>query len=244
MTRKIVTPERGWVELPVRLLRKAPWNYKSDNPKLIEKLTNNIKRNGFILNVVVREVDQGFYELVDGNHRLDVLNAAGIKTVKAYNLGPISENSAKRISVELSSTEFTLDYDKYLAVLSDIVSEVDVSDLLSTVPLSSNEIDILKSLSTMDSNIPISETDVYPTIDSIEDDQGQNENNEIPTPQIPQENAVGDEEPHITFLKEYSRMKGIEFDCNTQIVHLVRDIQRLYPNFLGAVLDFHNHNKE
>ena len=55
--------------LPIDALRKAPWNYKTDDPKLAEKLRANMERNGQLENIVVRQMDDESYEVVNGNHR-------------------------------------------------------------------------------------------------------------------------------------------------------------------------------
>ena len=59
----------NFIVLPVDKLVHADWNYKLDDALLVEKLRNNMKRSGQMLNVVVRELDTGYYEVVDG-HRL------------------------------------------------------------------------------------------------------------------------------------------------------------------------------
>jgi ParB-like chromosome segregation protein Spo0J len=52
----------GFCELNISQLVKADWNYKVDNEALAEKLANNIKRNGQIENIIVRELDKEEYK--------------------------------------------------------------------------------------------------------------------------------------------------------------------------------------
>ena len=63
----------GFIEVPIDKLVKADWNYKTEDDKKQEKLKENIKRNGQIENILIRELDTGYYEVVNGNHRLSVL---------------------------------------------------------------------------------------------------------------------------------------------------------------------------
>ena len=52
----------NYIELPLHSLVEAEWNYKVDNPDLIETLANNLKRNGQLENIIVREFDNNNYE--------------------------------------------------------------------------------------------------------------------------------------------------------------------------------------
>ena len=141
MTRKVVTPERGWVEIPLRLLEKAPWNYKTDDPVLAQKLAANIRKNGFILNIVVREIDGGRYEVIDGNHRLDALRLVGIKNVRAYNLGPIPEIRAKRVAIELNETRFDNDQYRLFETMQELLEGFEIEDLAATLPITEVELE-------------------------------------------------------------------------------------------------------
>ena len=63
----------GFIEIPTDKLVKADWNYKTEDQEKQEKLKENIKRNGQIENIIIRELETGFFEVVNGNHRLSVL---------------------------------------------------------------------------------------------------------------------------------------------------------------------------
>jgi hypothetical protein len=56
---------------PRDILIKADWNYKEEDEFISDKLVNNMKRNGQIENIHVRKLNTGFYEVINGNHRLD-----------------------------------------------------------------------------------------------------------------------------------------------------------------------------
>lgn len=131
--------EKGFCSIPIEKLVKAGWNYKVDNQELSEKLENNIKRNGQIENVIIRELDTGFFEVVNGNHRLDVLSRLGFQEVYCYNLGNITESQAKRIAVETNETKFTGKIDELAAIMKELSVEFDDIDL--TMPFSQEEMD-------------------------------------------------------------------------------------------------------
>lgn len=128
---------KGFCEIPIDKLVKAGWNYKENNKELAEKLANNIKRNGQIENIIVRELDTGFYEVVNGNHRLDVLKELGFETIYSFNLGSISESQAKRIAVETNETKFSSNTESLSALVKELSIEFDDIDL--TMPFSEEE---------------------------------------------------------------------------------------------------------
>jgi ParB family transcriptional regulator, chromosome partitioning protein len=132
--------KKGFCEIPIEQLVKADWNYKEDNPELEQKLLENIKRNGQIENIIVRDVSNGKFEIVNGNHRLDVLHLAEFKTVYCFNLGKVSDTQAKRIAIETNETKFEIDMLRMSVLLKDIFEESDINDMLKTMPF--NELEL------------------------------------------------------------------------------------------------------
>lgn len=138
---------KNFVELDITKLVKANWNYKEDNDELKEKLKANIKRNGQIENLIVRLLDTGFYEIVNGNHRYDALVELNIKRVVCYNLGKITLAQAQRIAIETNETRFVSNPEKLSKILSELKVEFPDDDLLSTMPYNSEEFNELLNLS-------------------------------------------------------------------------------------------------
>jgi DNA modification methylase len=129
--------EKGFCEIDISRLVKAGWNYKENNDELSEKLANNIKRNGQIENIIIRELDTGFFEVVNGNHRLDVLDSIGFNKIFCFNLGKISEAQAKRIAIETNETKFSTNEDILSTIMKELSVEFDDIDL--TMPFSEEE---------------------------------------------------------------------------------------------------------
>ena len=128
-----------WIELPVKKLNTAKWNYKATEPKetefLMGRLKENFKRNGQIENIIVRETPDG-YEVVNGNHRLMVARDLKRDSLMCYNLGMVNVETAKRIAIETNETKFESDQIK----LADIILELkDDDDFKFTNPFTDEE---------------------------------------------------------------------------------------------------------
>jgi hypothetical protein len=134
----------GFVELPTSKLVKADWNYKTEDQEKSKKLKENIKRNGQIENIIVRELDNNKFEVVNGNHRLDVLKDLKYKKVHCYNFGKISKAQAIRIAIETNETKFESDS----IALAQRIKEISkhFNDLPVTMPYTEQEIENFKTL--------------------------------------------------------------------------------------------------
>lgn len=157
---------RNFVAIPINKLVKANWNYKEDNEALKEKLKENIKRNGQVENILVRELDSGFYEIINGNHRYDALIELEFEKVVAYNFGKIPLAHAQRIAVETNETRFESNPEKLSQLLHELQESFDVDDLLATFPFSNKQFEQLMNFETL-----LDSTTEPINIDSIEDDE-------------------------------------------------------------------------
>jgi ParB-like chromosome segregation protein Spo0J len=153
---KPVQTKHGYCSLPLERLVKAAWNYKMEDEALSAKLAANIKRNGQVENLVVRELPTGFYEIVNGNHRFDVLQILSEQTgnteVMCYNLGAIGEAAAQRIAIELNETRFQTDTLRLSELLKEISESFSLDDLQASMPYSAEEIERLLKLNDYDWN--------------------------------------------------------------------------------------------
>lgn len=147
---KVVSVKKGYGALPIKNLLYADWNYKTDDDEILAKLTKNIKKNDLIENLIVRELDNGKFEVVNGNHRLKVMHILKKSEAMCFNLGKITRSEAQRIAVETNETRFASDDTRLASLLKEISADFDVSDLLTTVPFSQDEINDLLKLADFD----------------------------------------------------------------------------------------------
>jgi len=137
---------KGFIEIDINKLKKADWNYKEDNDKLLEKLKANIKNNGLVINLIVRELKDGSFEVVNGNHRLEACKQLNIKKVNVFNLGEIDELTAKRIAIETNETNFETNTEALSGVLKELFDAFGKTDLSNTFPYEDFELDAFVGL--------------------------------------------------------------------------------------------------
>ena len=135
---------KRFILIPVSKLVFAEWNYKTDDDTKKEKLRKNLKRNGQIENIIVREIDTDVYEVINGNHRLRAMreNGQGEAFCYRYKLGELSDTQAKRIACELD-LEFEIDHFKFSKTIESILEDFSIDDLETTLPLDKQEIENL-----------------------------------------------------------------------------------------------------
>lgn len=137
---KTIIEKDRFIELDLGNLVYAKWNYKKDDEEIKEKLKSQIQKNGFLINIIVRELPCGNYEVVNGNHRVAALEELGIEKVSAYNLGKVEDWKAYRIAIETNETVFSTDLSTFFSTLKELEEKYDLSDLGETMPFSEEEI--------------------------------------------------------------------------------------------------------
>jgi hypothetical protein len=146
----LVIDETRFEPLPIGKLLPAPWNYKGDDDTLKEKLKANLSRRGQVINVIVREVEGGFFEVCDGNHRLAAMTELGFKHVMCYNAGPVSVAEAMRVAIEMNETRFETKALQLADLMKEINSEFSVQDLAATMPYSQEDLQSMIDMAEFD----------------------------------------------------------------------------------------------
>lgn len=139
------TKEPKFQMISVENLVKAGWNYKDNDDEMAKKLLANIKRNGQVESILVREIDGGEnFEVINGNHRFDAICELGIKEVMACNIGKISDAAAKRLAIEMNETAFPTDLTRLSGILVDVTKEFG-EESLETLPYTEKQLNKLLS---------------------------------------------------------------------------------------------------
>lgn len=142
MGRKVETP---WRNTAVDKLIHADWNYKVDDDEMTSKLVANIKRNGQVESILVRNMPDGVFEVVNGNHRLVAFQQLGIKEVMCFHLGDIDLKAAQRLAIEVNETGFDASYPALAKLVRDIAggdnfTDDSLAELAETLPFHHDQI--------------------------------------------------------------------------------------------------------
>lgn len=139
-TKKVLVDPSKVGVVSVAKLVKAPWNYKTDDTVMLAKLVANLRRNGQLELVKVRDLPDGSLEVVDGNHRVDAFNILGWTSVLAYRLGEVTVEDAQRIALELNETRFRSDHLRIAEIVGSLSAKYPMDDLESTLPYSRDDL--------------------------------------------------------------------------------------------------------
>lgn len=134
-----IASAKNWKATPVKALRLADWNYKVEDEEMTEKLIANLKRNGQVESILVRDLPDKTFEVVNGNHRLVAFQRLGVKDVMCFHLGDYDVKDAQRLAIEVNETGFDASYPALAKLISDIAGGADASsdiiaDLEETMP--------------------------------------------------------------------------------------------------------------
>ena len=130
----------GFCVVPVEHLIKADWNYKLEDAEMSGKLRENIKRIGLVQYLIIRKLESGKYEVVNGNHRLDILVEGGVQEAIVFNCGEQSREDAIRLAIETNETRYATNEVALAGLIRKIKQENPVEELLKTMPYSEDEI--------------------------------------------------------------------------------------------------------
>jgi hypothetical protein len=124
--------------VPISSLQKAGWNYKTNDPVMQARLVENIRRNGQVENILVRDIEDGKREVINGNHRLDALLTLGYEHVMVCDLTPMTLDHAKRLALETNETRFNSDPLLLAQIVVDTFDNFD--DFADTAPFTGDQL--------------------------------------------------------------------------------------------------------
>lgn len=132
-----ITPD--FLTVNPRAVQPSPWNANVVSHENEEKLRASIERHGMFKPILVREIDGGVLQCIGGWHRCEQAIELGYETVPAVNLGPISDEQAKEVSLA-DNARYGIDD---TLKLSEILGDLDTTAIEQFMPWTNRDIDAL-----------------------------------------------------------------------------------------------------
>lgn len=142
----------------VRISRVRPnkWNPNRMSPFSMTKLRENIRTVGFIDPILVRSGNEsgpfpdGDYEIIDGEQRYTAAAAENLNKVKVTDLGNVSDESAKVLTITFNDLRGKHDRDALAVIVGELSKLDNGDDFIGLLPYDEAEIDSLKTLGASD----------------------------------------------------------------------------------------------
>lgn len=146
-----------FLELKPSQLRKNPWNTNKVTPENERKIRASLKRNGVFKPIIVREAEEGVYEIIGGQHRWEQAIELGLDKLPVFNLGCIDDKRAKEISLADNARYGTDD----TIELAELLKTLDTDELKDFLPYDESDINEIFS-----SNIALEELELEEDIET------------------------------------------------------------------------------
>ena len=146
-----------FLELKPSQLRKNPWNTNKVTPENERKIRASLKRNGVFKPIIVREIEEGVYEIIGGQHRWEQAIELGLDKLPVFNLGCIDDKRAKEISLADNARYGTDD----TIELAELLKTLDTDELKDFLPYGESDINEIFS-----SNIALEELELEEDVET------------------------------------------------------------------------------
>ena len=120
-------------ELSLDQLKEAPWNPNQMDEAMFQKLRESLTRYGLVQNLVVRPVEEGCYEVLSGNQRLQALRELQRSPVPCV-VVDLDDAHARLLSQALNRIAGSDDLGLRAELLQSVLEELPQSEVLKLLP--------------------------------------------------------------------------------------------------------------
>lgn len=128
------------------LLSPNPWNTNIVSPENEKRIEESIKKHGMFKSIIVRELEDGSYQILGGQHRWEVCTRLGVTEVPIISLGQISELRAKEIGL-IDNARYGNDD---TIGLSQLLQEIGIEDINMVLPYTEVELQSILDATSID----------------------------------------------------------------------------------------------
>lgn len=140
-------------------LKPNPWNPNKESEETFAKVKLSLQTNGVVEPPQVRTLPDGSLEIVNGEHRWRAATDLGMEELPVINLGAISDEQAKRLTIITNELRGAPEPVLLAALIKDLNATAPLKDLATVLPMSEMELDSL-----IKSTTPFSWDDVEKTL--------------------------------------------------------------------------------
>lgn len=123
--------------VPTAEVIENQWNHMAMSDAMFEKERASFKQHGFVGVIIVRRVKvagKSLYQVIDGAHRLRLAKEEGMEEIRVNDLGPITSEKAKMLTLQLNDIHGERDKARYEKLLEELGLAVS-AELLATLPV-------------------------------------------------------------------------------------------------------------
>lgn len=139
------------LDVPLDLLREAPWNPNEADEATLRRLGASLQRFGLVVPLVVRAMGDA-YEVLSGNQRLRVLRDQGTATVPCVEV-EADDAKARLLTQALNAIHGDDDLNRKAALVRDLLAALPAEDVAAILP---DTIEAMKGLASIGQASPAS----------------------------------------------------------------------------------------
>lgn len=124
------------VRLSVEDIQPNPWNPNHMTDEELDKEAASFERFGYVNPIVVRHVDDGLYQIIDGEQRWKTARRLGMEQLDAYDISPLGDHEAQQLTYILNELRGQPQEDKLADLLKGLLAKSTIEDLVAVMPLS------------------------------------------------------------------------------------------------------------
>jgi len=149
MTKDTITYYTDIQKIDIDKITPNPWNPNAMDEGQLAKLKEWIKTKGFRIPVPARDMDNGTFQILDGEQRWSQLKELGGQHIVIANQGVMTDAEAKIFTLQFRSRgeEDSL---KLSEIINDLKIDLDMDAILAELPFSQEDIDNLLALQDFD----------------------------------------------------------------------------------------------
>ncbi len=133
------------VDLPLDQLREAPWNPNEMDRAMMARLRESIARFGVVENLVIRPSGSGLFEVIGGNHRLQVLKEDRYPTVPCV-VVDLDDAQARLLAQALNRIEGADDLGLKAELVREVLKSLPQDEVIGLLPETAESIRVLAYL--------------------------------------------------------------------------------------------------